>query len=724
MLRAAVSAVAALTLALTGAVITSSPASAEEYDWAYDMNHDGTITIIALMAARGTEAVIPTTVQGMKVTAIGRGTETVRGLAGTSIRSVVIPDSVVAINDHAFEEVRLDSVTLGDAVTTIGDDAFRYTGLESVTIPDSVTTIGDRAFAHASFDSVTIPATVTRIGAEAFDWAAKEVTVVGTPEIGDGAFGGLGLRTLTFLSDAPASITTRAEADSLVRGSYDLTLRHYPDASGFDPAVWGGYHRVKELGPTELSMSLSPSVFPAGASTTVAVNGSDEYGHDFGDVTDTVALSSGVLSDVIDGDTITATEAGRRTVTATLDGVSTTATLGVDPAALNRLKVAPTNSTLTAGDEVGLTVTGADRYGNPVDTAAAALTSDIDNDVIDGHAVTATKAGEHTVAVTLDSMAATTTFTVAPARLDALTITQPKATIRAGDHARFAVTGTDRYGNPVDVDEATLTSNFHTDVFDGWTLTATEAGERSVTAVLDDVSTTTTTTVEPAAPARVDVDPAATAGGDIDTDVTIFIEQGDSIDFAFTAADEYGNAVVPDDVVLTSAVATDVIDGLTVTFPHASTHLITATIAGASTRVKVEVAPTPAKGADGPAADEKDGPAVDEKDGPPAEGENGPAPDGEDSPIAEGEDSPAPDQGPADLATDEQGTQTAAGQSIRTTNGPANPAPSRLSDTGGGLAGTLALGITALLTTAAGCVLLVLRKRQEPAMEHRRRPST
>ena len=47
-------------------------------------------------------------------------------------------------------------------------------------------------------------------------------------------------------------------------------------------------------------------------------------------------------------------------------------------------------------------------------------------------------------------------------------------------------------------------------------------------------------------------------------------------------------------VVLTSSVATDVVSGLTVTFPHASPHVITATLAGVSASFTVQVQPTAA----------------------------------------------------------------------------------------------------------------------------------
>lgn len=58
-----------------------------------------------------------------------------------------------------------------------------------------------------------------------------------------------------------------------------------------------------------------------------------------------------------------------------------------------------------------------------------------------------------------------------------------------------------------------------------------------------------------------------------------------------TGSDESGNSVEVDpvDVTLTSNVATDVVDGLTVMFPTASPHVITARVGSVEAAVKIEV---------------------------------------------------------------------------------------------------------------------------------------
>lgn len=71
------------------------------------------------------------------------------------------------------------------------------------------------------------------------------------------------------------------------------------------------------------------------------------------------------------------------------------------------------------------------------------------------------------------------------------------------------------------------------------------------------------------------------------------VEQGRSVTLQVDGQDAYGNpiGIDPADVVVTSSVPTDVIDGLTVTFPTASPHVLTVTVGDASAQVTIEVTP-------------------------------------------------------------------------------------------------------------------------------------
>jgi tetratricopeptide (TPR) repeat protein len=156
-------------------------------------NNDGSVTIVKYGGA-DTQVIIPASIGGKPVTAIGEKAFEQKQLTG-----VMIPNSVKTIGDNAFLNNQLTSVVFGNSVITIGRGAFYNNQLTSIAIPDSVTTIGDDAFSgkhssdvfiHNKLTSVTIGNRVTTIGKGAF--AANQLTSVVIPNsvktIGDSAF--------------------------------------------------------------------------------------------------------------------------------------------------------------------------------------------------------------------------------------------------------------------------------------------------------------------------------------------------------------------------------------------------------------------------------------------------------------------------------------------------------------------------------------------------------
>ena len=105
------------------------------------------------------DVIIPKTINGKQVTKIGE-----ESFLGTSIISVVIPESVTTIETWAFAQNQLTSITIPEGITIITPGVFYNNQLMSVTIPDGVFDIEMGAFAQNQLTSITIPESVTSIG--------------------------------------------------------------------------------------------------------------------------------------------------------------------------------------------------------------------------------------------------------------------------------------------------------------------------------------------------------------------------------------------------------------------------------------------------------------------------------------------------------------------------------------------------------------------------------
>ena len=88
-----------------------------------------------------TDVVIPSTIEGYPVTAIGSIAFLRAGLT-----SVVIPSSVTNIGDGAFESNQITSVEIPSSVTTIGERAFYGNPLTSITIKNKSVIMDNCAF--------------------------------------------------------------------------------------------------------------------------------------------------------------------------------------------------------------------------------------------------------------------------------------------------------------------------------------------------------------------------------------------------------------------------------------------------------------------------------------------------------------------------------------------------------------------------------------------------
>lgn len=150
--------------------------------------------------------IIPTTIGGITVTAIGEWAFHEPEAQAPLLQSVVIPEGVTRIETLAFGYCRnLTSVTLPDTLQTIADRAFlQCVSLTGVIIPASVTSIGDYAFSGLIHDGLKTS-----------------------------------LRLAVFLGNAP-------DLGTAVFGAHapDFKVYRRTGATGYDASDWSGYDTV------------------------------------------------------------------------------------------------------------------------------------------------------------------------------------------------------------------------------------------------------------------------------------------------------------------------------------------------------------------------------------------------------------------------------------------------------------------------------------------------
>jgi hypothetical protein len=111
--------------------------------------------------------VIPETIEGMPVTAIGNSAF----YECTGLTNITLPTTVTSIGSYAFHSCKsLTSLTLPAGLINIGDGAFSScASLTSIAFPAGLTSIGEWAFSYCTrLTSVSLPTSLTSIGEFAF----------------------------------------------------------------------------------------------------------------------------------------------------------------------------------------------------------------------------------------------------------------------------------------------------------------------------------------------------------------------------------------------------------------------------------------------------------------------------------------------------------------------------------------------------------------------------
>lgn len=233
----------------------------------YTKNPDGNVTISDVKEGNETSFVIPETICGASVTAVGDGAFDVN----ENITSVILPDSVTSIGSNAFYDcISLKSIRLPKSITFIEATTFaKCRSLTGIEIPQNVTSIKAGAFGNCeSLTKITLPDKLTEIGDAAFRYCPRlaEINIPsGLTAIGERAFIDCSFTTIE-LPENLQSVGSDAflDCDDLKRLFYpagaDISAASVPDTSAkIKYEIRDNYAYILEVVPDS---SNTPVVIP------------------------------------------------------------------------------------------------------------------------------------------------------------------------------------------------------------------------------------------------------------------------------------------------------------------------------------------------------------------------------------------------------------------------------------------------------------------------------
>ncbi|MGO3884685.1 MAG: RCC1 domain-containing protein [Mycetocola sp.] len=468
-------------------------------------------------------------------------------------------DTTITATTPAGTAGTVDVTVTANGRTTLLPDAFTYQDVPDApadasasTGTESPTTAGTVTWSAPSYVGASpVTSYAVRYRAEGSDeWVSVEGTI-------------------------PENITTASLSGLSPNTRYAVEVAAI-NASGESVPATSSLTTAPDRTLASLTVTPSATEVAQGDSVTLTLSGANAAGDPLPVNSADVQISSDRDTDDVDGTTVTFPTSGERRVTATVAGVSAFTDIQVSP----RYVVTWDENWPDAG-EPDSQVVEAERLSEVPDPSAAGWVITEWNTRADG------SGDSITVDTDLASVAAGTDVTAyAIWERRTLSLDLSAATAESGDTVTLTATANGAFGETVDATtEAGFTSSEDTDVIDGNTLVATVAGERTVTAEFDDATATAELTVTAGPLDTITLTPSSST-----------VTQGGSVEFSVSGRDSAENTVEvdPADVVLTSDVPTDVVDGLTVTFPTASPHVITATIGDVEHSVTIEVQPAPA----------------------------------------------------------------------------------------------------------------------------------
>ncbi len=153
---------------------------------------NGTVTVTGLKSTAKDQIIVPATIAGFPVTAIGEGA--FADLNAATVPSISLPATVQVIGAYAFSGCEGIELSLsGASLIFVGENAFEdCDGLKAISFGNGLTEIAPSAFLMcSSLSAVSLPKTVTSIGESAFEGCEALSSILlpsSLSEIGHSAF--------------------------------------------------------------------------------------------------------------------------------------------------------------------------------------------------------------------------------------------------------------------------------------------------------------------------------------------------------------------------------------------------------------------------------------------------------------------------------------------------------------------------------------------------------
>ena len=247
--------------------------------------------------------------------------------------------------------------------------------------------------------------------------------------------------------------------------------------------------------------------------------------------------NSAVIATVTSTGVVTGVSAGNANISATVDGVTGSGLVTVQPVPVNAVLVTPATGALIVGEQLQLTATPTDILGTSLPGRAISWSSNAPAvaSVSSTGLVTALGLGSATVTATCEGKSATSRIAVSLVPVDAVSVTPSTASLPAGQSVQLTARPVDSTGAALTGRTVTWASDQPTiaTVAQGGLVTAVSAGQARISATVDGKVGTATINVTPVAVASLVITP---------TSATLLV--GKTQQFTVVTRDAQGNALI------------------------------------------------------------------------------------------------------------------------------------------------------------------------------------